>query len=220
MKTVAFVTQKGGAGKTTIATSVAVAASEAGERVAALDLDPQESLFMWSENREGEQPVVDVLEVSRISELPEITKALEKAGYTLLVLDTAGVDSNSTHTALKVADLALIPSRPTVMDIRATKATYEAAVRMGKGYAFILNQCPPQPNNPRAKEASSALSLFGALALPHLMQRAAHQDAFALGQGVTEYEPEGKAADEVRQLWSWIKNKMEGRKNVKATKLT
>lgn len=220
MRVVSFVTQKGGAGKTTLAASVAVAAVQDGEKVAVLDLDPQRSLFTWAEGREADFPAVDALEAGRVNELPQIIEALKGQGYSLLILDTAGIDSNGTHTALRVSDLAILPSRPTVMDIRATKATHDAAVRLEKPFAFVLNQCPPQPNNPRAKEAASALSMFGVLALPMMMQRAAHQDAFAMGQGVTEYEPDGKAADEIRQLWTWIKNKMEGvRPHGKKTKL-
>jgi len=61
MKTIAFVTQKGGAGKTTLAASIAVAAQESGENVAILDLDPQRSLEDWGDNRESDKPAVDFL---------------------------------------------------------------------------------------------------------------------------------------------------------------
>lgn len=59
MRIIAFVTQKGGTGKSTLAASLAVAAGEAGERVAALDLDPQASLSHWGERRAAELPLVD-----------------------------------------------------------------------------------------------------------------------------------------------------------------
>lgn len=219
MKTIAFVTQKGGAGKTTLTASLAIAAEEAGEKVALLDLDPQESLTAWADTRKAETPATDTLDSGMIQRLPEILPKLAEQGFTLVMLDTAGIDGAGTHLAMQAADMAIIPSRPTTMDIRATKATHEAAVRLGVPFAFVLNQCPPQPNNPRAHEAATGLRMWGVLAEPMMMQRAAHQDAFASGLGVTEYEPEGKAAEEIRWLWKSIKNNMEGRSNVKKTKL-
>lgn len=218
MKTIAFITQKGGAGKTTLAASVAVAAQEAGEQVAILDLDPQQSLTAWADNREADTPAVDTLDSSKVERLPEILPMLEGKGYTLVILDTAGVDTASTRIAMENADISVIPSRPTSMDIRATKATHEAAVKLGKRFVFVLNQCPPQPNNPRADEAAAGLRMWGLMAEPLIMQRAAQQDAFASSMGVTEYEPTGKAADEIRQLWQCIKNDMKGENNGKSKK--
>jgi chromosome partitioning protein len=56
----------------------------------------------------------------------------------------------------------------------------------------------------------SGLSMFGVLAEPPLAQRADHQDAIAAGQGVTEFAPDGKAAEEIRALWAWVDRKMKG----------
>ena len=215
MKTIALVTQKGGAGKTTLAASLAVAAQEAGENVVLLDLDPQQSLLHWGENREGDSPAVDALETSQLAHLPDLLKALKKRDYTLVFLDTAGIDNTGTHIAMEVSDLCLVPSRPTMMDLRATRVTYEAAIRMDKPFLFALNQCPPQPNNPRAAEAYKALHVLGLIAEPLLVQQADHQDAFASGLGVTEYAPEGKAADEIRRFWQWLDQSMKGQKHVK-----
>ncbi|WP_348649368.1 hypothetical protein [Methylobacterium aquaticum] len=52
--------------------------------------------------------------------------------------------------------------------------------------------------------------MFGVLAEPPLAQRADHQDAIAAGQGVTEFAPDGKAAEEIRALWAWVDRKMKG----------
>lgn len=218
MKTIALITQKGGAGKTTLAASLAVAAQEAGENVAMLDLDPQQSLTAWADNRKQDTPAVDALDASLVERLPDILPKLEGQGYSLVILDTAGVDTASTRIAMQNADISVIPSRPTTMDIRATKATYEVAVRLQRPFVFVLNQCPPQPNNPRADEAAAGLRMWGVMAEPLIMQRAAQQDAFASSMGVTEYEPEGKAADEIRQLWQCLKSDMEEKENGKAKK--
>ncbi|UOA30234.1 AAA family ATPase [Pseudosulfitobacter sp. DSM 107133] len=217
MKTIALVTQKGGAGKTTLAASLAVAAQDAGETVAILDLDPQGSLAMWAERREAEHPACDVVDEGKAHRLPDFLPQLEAQGFTLTILDTAGIDGTATHAAMAASDMCLIPTRPTAIDIRAVKATFEAAVRLKKDFAFILNNCPTQPNNPRAHEAATALKLWGVLALPLIVQRVAYGDAFAESLGVTEYESEGKAAEEMRSLWSWINSKMKGEKHGKKT---
>lgn len=212
MKTIVLVTQKGGAGKTTLAASLAVAASEAGENVVALDLDPQGSLASWGESRAAEVPVIDRVAPDQFAQLPAILDGLSKRGFTLAILDTAGVESTSGNLAMKVADLALIPARPSRLDLQATMPTVQALMRleMRERFAFVLNQALPGRNS-RATEAANGLSLFGVLAEPILAQRADHQDALAAGQGVTEYAPDGKAADEMRGLWNWINERLKAR---------
>lgn len=212
MHTITFVTQKGGAGKTTLAASVAVAAGEAGHKVIALDLDPQGSLATWGDTRDVGTLDVDRIPLDRTAELPEILEALRRDGYTVAVLDTAGMESTSGNLAMKAASLALIPARPSRLDLQATMPTIETLMRleMRDRFAFVLNQCPPGRNS-RATEAAAGLAAFGVLAEPTIMQRADHQDAIAAGQGVTEYAPEGRAADEVRQLWRWIDRKLKGK---------
>ena len=97
MRTIAFLTQKGGAGKTTLAASLAVAAAAAGERVIALDLDPQASLARWGKRREAvnvpSKVIPDQLEGERLPRLRAFLEGLNDTGFTLAVLDTAGADS-------------------------------------------------------------------------------------------------------------------------------
>ncbi|MFG1225671.1 nucleotide-binding protein [Xanthobacter wiegelii] len=211
MRTITFVTQKGGAGKTTLAASIAVAAAASGEKVVALDLDPQGSLWAWGESRAADEPAVDRLTAAQLAKLPAILASLEREGFTLAILDTAGVESTGGNLAMREAALCLIPARPTKLDIQATKPTVEALMRMEMRdrFAFVLNQCPPGRNS-RSTEAAQGLSMLGVLATPTMTQRADHQDALASGLGVTEYAPDGKAADEVRALWQWIDRKTKG----------
>jgi chromosome partitioning protein len=212
MKTITLVTQKGGAGKTTLAASLAVAACEAGENVVVLDLDPQGSLASWGESRTAETPVVDRVAPDHLAQLPAILDGLDRRGFTLAILDTAGVESTGGNLAMKTADFALIPARPSRLDLQATMPTVQALMRleMRERFAFVLNQAPPGRNS-RATEAANGLSLFGVLAEPILAQRADHQDALAAGQGVTEYAPDGKAASEMRDLWIWINSRIKAR---------
>ena len=217
MRIITLVTQKGGAGKTTLAASLAVAAHAAGEAVIALDLDPQRSLASWGDERKAEMPAVDKVEVEQLVTLPHILRELPKQGFTLAVLDTAGVANTATNMALQVSDLCLIPARPTRLDIQATWPTVDAVKRIGKPFAFVLNQCPPLPRNSRSTEAAAGLQLLGVLAEPTIIQRADHQDAIAAGLGVTEYAPREKAAEEIRMLWEWIDHRMTRREYGKAS---
>ena len=84
-------------------------------------------------------------------------------------------------------------------------------VGMRERFAFVLNQCPAGRGT-RASEAARGLSEFGVLADPPLGLRADHQDAMASGLGVTEYAAKGKAAEEIRTLWSWVDHKMTASK--------
>ena len=142
MRIITLVTQKGGSGKTTLAACLAVAASEAGERAIALDLDPQQSLWKWGEERKADAPAVDRLDPTQLTQLSAIVKALDEQGFTLAILDTAGVASTATHLAMQVSDLCLIPARPSRIDIQATWSTVDALKRMDRQFAFVLNQCP------------------------------------------------------------------------------
>lgn len=211
MRTLALVTQKGGAGKTTLAACLAVVAAEAGEQVIALDLDPQGSLAAWGDDRSVDAPAVDSLPAEKVAQLPQVLAALAKQGYTLAILDCAGIASTATNLAIKAADLCLIPTRPTRLDIRATKPTIEALMGLKRPFSFVLNQCPPSPRGSRASEAAMGLQLMGSLVEPKMCQRADFQDALAAGQGVTEYAPGSKAAEEIRQLWQNINRRMKGK---------
>jgi len=210
MKTIALITQKGGAGKTTLAASLAVVATEAGEKVVALDLDPQGSLSAWGDDRTAEAPAVDRWAPDRRGTLPAALEALAAAGYTLAILDCPGVASSVTNIAMRAADLCLIPVRPARIDIRATRPTVEALMGLKRPFGFVLNQCPPGKAG-RAKEAAAGLSMLGALADPFMVTRADFQDAFASGLGVTEYAPKGKAAADVQKLWAWTRKNLRGK---------
>lgn len=200
-------TQKGGTGKTTLAASVAIAAQEDGERVFLIDLDPQGSLTSWGERREADTPPVDRITPDKLA---AAIQALEAEGYTLAIVDTAGIDSAATSAAMLAATLSLIPARPSALDIEAARPTMAALSRLQRPFAFIINQITAGRST-RPLDASRALGLLGVLSPVMIAQRADHLDAIALGMGVTEFQPNGKAADEIRQLWAWVKKRMEGK---------
>lgn len=213
MRSIAFVTQKGGAGKTTLAASLAVAAADAGERVIVLDLDPQASLVRWGERRQGanarSKVMIEPLEADRLPRLNAILEGLEGVGFTLAIFDTAGADGAAARLVTEAADLCLLPARPTRLDVDATAATFRAVYLAKRKAAFVLNQCPPTYRSSRASESAKGLTHLGVLAEPMLSARMDFQDAMGAGLGVTEYARGGRAAREVEMLWAWIRRQFE-----------
>jgi chromosome partitioning protein len=220
MRTITLVTQKGGAGKTTLATSLAIAAQQAGETVAAFDLDPQGSLVEWGRMRrkadatavpEPHLPVVERFPADRIGQMGKMLDGLEGKGVTLAILDTAGADNPTTRAAMDASTYCLVPIRPTRLDLLAVRATVQAIMHSGKPFAFVLNQCSTIPRNSRANDTAIGLASIGFMAEPLILLRNDYQDAFAAGQGVTEYAPDGKAAAELRRLWQWVNVQSESK---------
>ncbi len=103
------------------------------------------------------------------------------------------------------ADLCLLPTRPTRLDVDATAATFRAVFLAKRKAAFVLNQCPPIYRSSRASESAKDLTRLGVLAEPMLSARMDFQDAINAGLGVTEYAREGRAAQEIEALWSWTR---------------
>ena len=204
MRTISLVTQKGGSGKSTLAIGLAVAAMQDGERVFMIETDRQGTLSNWGVRRSNPEPGID-----RVTSGPALEKAvllLATGGYTLAIVDTPGTDNVSTIAAVRVADLCLIPTRPSPADIEATQPTLSSIRKLDKPFAFILNQAPARSY--RTGDATTALNLMGVLALPFIVQRNDHQDALSAGLAVSEFAPDGKAAEEVRALWAWVKKKL------------
>jgi chromosome partitioning protein len=205
MRTIALVTQKGGAGKSTLASSLAVAAHQSGERVCLIDMDPQASLTAWSKTRgESDIPVVAVSP----GKLQATLNALESKGVTLTIIDTPGAEGAASSAAMGAADLSVIPSRPTAFDLWASANTRKALKEMRADYVFVLNQCPPAQQNARIAEGVAALEAMGGLLSPMVLARVDYQEAARLGWGVTEFNSGGAAAGEMRALWMSLKRRL------------
>jgi chromosome partitioning protein len=211
MKAISFVTQKGGSGKSTLCISLAIAAQQAGHSVCILEMDRQATISDWAEQRQRETPEVAQIDATQ---LDDVMSRLRESAYDFVLIDTPGVDSPGTLSAIRAADLCVIPCRPTPADLRAFKPTLAAIYRLEKRFAFVLNQTPPRSY--RVRDAADGLAVLGVLPDVNIVTRTDHQDAIGVGQGVTEYNPSGQAAQEVRRLWTWIERRMQVVRNVKA----
>jgi chromosome partitioning protein len=200
MRTIVLATQKGGSGKSTLAIALAVAAMGDGQRVAMIEIDPQGTISNWARRRTRSEPRIE--RAGGRIEIERTLLALKHDGATLVVIDTPATNNDLSASAIGVADMCLIPARPSSADIEASVPTLRTVRRLGKPFAFVLNQTPSRGY--RIGEAAEALNAAGVLALPYIVQRNDHQDALGAGFGVTELAPAGKAAEEIRALWQWV----------------
>lgn len=200
MPTVAIISQKGGAGKTTLALHLAAAAQDAGRVSLVIDTDPQATASQWAAWRKDQPPeVID-------SPPPRLTAKIQQArdqGADFIVIDTPPHADSAARAAVEAADLVLIPCRPSAFDLSAIQTTAKL-VQLLRRPAFVVFTAGP-PNASRVyEEAGELVDSFGTPPCPYQMpDRAAYRHASAEGRTVMELEPNGKAADEIRQLYNW-----------------
>jgi len=201
MQTIAMIAQKGGTGKTTLALSLAVAAEAAGRTVLVVDLDPQASACKWSDRRSAETPSVIDAQPARLA--AALAKA-EQAGVDLAIVDTPARIEQAAAESAKVADLVLIPCKPSILDLETLRTTMDLVQGRSRNPPLVvLNAVPPQGT--RHEQAAEAITGMGLGVCPtRIGQRVAFEYAAQIGQTVTEYEPDGRAASEVRQLYEYI----------------
>jgi chromosome partitioning protein len=202
MKTIAIVSQKGGSGKTTLATALAVRAMKDGHSVALFDIDPQGSASLWAERREGDEPAVISCQIFALEKL--LAKA-EEGGADFAFIDTPGKIEQAAIAASKAADLALIPVRATAFDLDALKELRSLMAIAGDPPAYVvLNAIPVQGK--RHLDARAVIEKLHKLTVApvHLSQRNAFSDAIIAGKTASEYEPKGKAAAELDALYAFV----------------
>ena len=202
MRTVAIISQKGGAGKTTLALNLAGAADASGLQTVIVDLDPQASAKSWHDQRNRKAPVVISAHASRLS---EVIHTSTKHGVDLCVIDTAPHSEAAALAAARAADLVLIPCRPAVFDLRAIASSVDLAQIAKKPALVVINAAPPR--GPLAQQAAEAIQGYGVrIAETRVTQRIAFVHSLTAGKTVLEYEPHGAAAREITALCTLICN--------------
>ena len=206
MKTIAFAAQKGGVGKTTLAVNFAVAAGASGLRVALFDLDPQESATAWSERRKLETPHVEPLSTRR---LPDGLNAAQAGGFDLAVIDTPPAQGDQAHAAAELADLVVVPCRPSLIDLDAIQATGRLLKTTRTPGLVILNAAPPTATQLLVDARTIAEGAGMVVASVVVRERSAFRAAWPSGQGVVEHEPAGKAAQEIRDVTRLVMDQVQ-----------
>jgi chromosome partitioning protein len=204
MRVIACCSQKGGSGKTTLAGHIAVQAELAGAGpVAIVDTDPQGSLADWWNERKAEAPAFAHTFVSRIGE--DLAR-LRELGIKLCVVDTPPAITTTIEQVIEVADLVVIPCRPSPHDLRAAGATVELVERLGKKLVFVINAATPRARI--TAEAAIALSQHGTLAPVTVHQRTDYAASMIDGRTVMEVDGASASAEEMVQLWEYLNDRL------------
>lgn len=198
---IALISQKGGVGKTTLAIHLATAYAALNKRTLLVDLDPQTSAAEWKDARQAEHPYVMAVPSSRLGKTLETAR---ENGAEVVILDTAPHSEGTALEAARAADLILVPCQPSIMDLRAMRKTADILNYLKKPTFAVLNEVAPQGTV--ADEAAKAITAqFGMLVCPiRLGQRVAFNRCLLGGQTAQEYEPDGKAAQEIEVLRQWV----------------
>lgn len=207
MHILAVISQKGGAGKTTLAVHLATAAELSGVPTVLVDLDPQGSAQVWAEQRGGSVPEV----ISGLPrQLPKLAETARNGGAGLLVVDTPPHADQNALAAAREADLIIIPCRPSVYDLAAIRATIDLCEIAKKPYLVVLNAAPPQGGIADDARANLRASQFE-VAETVICHRASFTNSAIAGQTAMEWEPKGKGALEIQALFAEITNKLNAR---------
>lgn len=203
MKTIMVAKQKGGVGATTIARELGVAAVAAGKRVVFLDLDPQGTLRGWwnrrTEGMEGEPN--PGLATPAPSQIAVALEQLRIAGTDICIIDTPPSVHAFLASVMKLADLVLLPTRPTTDDLDALPAVLDMVEEAGRPFAFVVTQAPAGRSR-LYDDAVPVLAQRGRVA-PPLRIRSDFPVASATGRSALETAPRSKAAEEVQALWQF-----------------
>lgn len=210
MKIITTISRKGGVGKTTISMNLAIHAEAAGYASVVLDVDGQASAAMYADRRYetlGTEvgPAVTSLQIAR---LKVVIDQARKDGAEICFIDTPARAEAEGLEAVKVADVVLVPCQPSAIDISALDSTYsllEAGRKIGEAIGVVSMGSPTPSHSGAAEELVGILEELGLEVCPaQIRLRTAFKHASVTGHGVVEFEPKGKAAKEVKQLWRYV----------------
>ncbi len=205
MRVIALASQKGGSGKTTLAGHLAVQAERAGAGpVAVIDTDAQGSLAAWWNERAAETPLFAATDFAR---LPYDLQNLQEAGVRVAVIDTPPAITMAIKRVVAVADLIVIPTRPSPHDLRAVAATVDVVEAASRPLVFVVNAATPRAR--MTSDAAIALSQHGTVAPITIHHRTDFAASMIDGRTVMEVSPGSRSAEEMGRLWDYIAERLK-----------
>ena len=204
MQTIVVAGQKGGGGKTTLVAHLAVAVERAGHGPAVVvDTDPQQTLATWWRVREATKPEFAPVNVGQMAEKLD---ALAAMGFAYCFVDTPPALTDQNRQLLGLADLVLIPTRPSPNDLWALGATLDLVRAAGSPFVFVLTQA--KSNARITVQTIAALSEHGQVFPAVIHDRVDFAVAMTDGRTALEVRPSGPAATEAAELWKLTKGRL------------
>ena len=206
-KIVTIAQQKGGAGKTSLAIHLAVAWAGRGRSVCLIDSDPQGSASAWHAIRQQHDgpAKLDFRSIEGWKVPGEVAKARRLAD--IVVIDTPPHAETAARTAVREADLVLIPMQPSPLDLWATGAGLDMASAEGRPVQIVFNRVPPRGRVAEAVMADVA-RLGAGIAKTTVGNRQAFAASLTKGLGITEHAPRTIAAQEAAALAREVTRKL------------
>lgn len=210
MQTILVASRKGGSGKTTLAVHLATIAESPATPALLIDADPQGSASFWYERRESQTPLLSTVAVGGVA---QVLRDARDSGIATAIIDSPPHDAPGIAQLMRLADLAILPTRPGPLDLAAVGATIEIARATQTPFVVLLNATPPARGEVEPSivtEARQVLDSIGAPVLTHYVsQRAALSHSLITGEAVNEFAPESPAAREIADAWAVIRQVLE-----------
>lgn len=208
-KVIALAASKGGVGKTTLSVALAVHAASMGQKIALLDRDPQESLADWYDRRiqeKGEAAGGLNLKLFEVDSTQEAIGLITAQGFDYLIIDTPPAMANLIEDAIAMADLVVVPSRVSGLDLRAVAPMIDLCTRLQRPLALVFNSVTKAQVTPKdIAGARQYLASEGVRVLETTVaQRKAYVAPMTTGLGPTEMARSEEAYAELSALWSEI----------------
>jgi chromosome partitioning protein len=203
MITIAVVNTKGGVGKTTLSAALAIRAAQDGKRVAIVDMDPQKALLAWWRRRgpnqsdspqlfEGPDTAYDAVEAAQLN------------GWDIVILDGPPAFLTVVAEMIRAADFALIPVKPSTVDLLATQDAVALAREANVPFLCVFNDVGKN----EATVNAARQFLFNVdvpVANTQIIHRVSHINAMSVGKSAAEVRTskgrDDAAIDEIDKLW-------------------
>ncbi|MDD3433255.1 MAG: ParA family protein, partial [Tepidiphilus sp.] len=148
-----------------------------------------------------------------LADLAAKLEGLAAAGFKLAIIDTPPAITAAIRQVVKLADLVLIPTRPSPHDLRAVGSTVEIAQEAGRPFAFAVTQAKPTAR--LTVQAVAALSAHGAVAPAIVHDRVDYVASMVDGRTVCETDARSRSTEEMRQLLFFVLERLNVKKKAR-----